>query len=139
MPVASASPPLVPYGADQTVYVVIEESGAPGSLRREVERTDFETIIADLLAGQFSDPVRVVAFNTLEHWSEDMSVEIVSEIQARCDIESAPIPDYLKEFAERHGAAIFAGSTERDRDSCKRVRRISLQDGSSRRRNPPPS
>ena len=33
----------------------------------EVERTDLETVIADLMSGQFTDPIRVVAFNTLEH------------------------------------------------------------------------
>jgi hypothetical protein len=29
-----------------------------------------ETIITDLMSGQFNDPIRVVAFNTLEHWSD---------------------------------------------------------------------
>ena len=38
----------------------------------EVERTDLETIIADLMTGQFNDPVRVVAFSTLNHWAPDV-------------------------------------------------------------------
>jgi hypothetical protein len=58
----------VPYGADQTLYLVVDRFGRFGSVYREtdVERTDLETIITDLMSGQFNDPVRVVAFNTLE-------------------------------------------------------------------------
>jgi hypothetical protein len=67
------TPTIVPYGADQTLYLVVDRFGRFGSVYREteVERTDLETIITDLMSGQFNDPVRVVAFNTLEHWSED--------------------------------------------------------------------
>jgi hypothetical protein len=59
--------------------------GRHGSVYREteVERTDLETIIVDLMSGQFNDPVRVAVFNTLEHWSEDVSKQIADEIQTR--------------------------------------------------------
>jgi hypothetical protein len=78
-----------PFGADQTVYVVVDRIGGAGSDsgETEIERTDLESIIVDLLWGRFSDPVRVIAFNTLEHWSEDISAEVAREIQIRCDIE----------------------------------------------------
>src|ERR1700746_1807108 len=56
-------------------------TGTTVSGETEVERTAFETIIADFLTGQFNDPVRVVAFNTLEHWSDDVSEAIATEIQ----------------------------------------------------------
>ena len=62
----------MPYGADQTVYLVVDRFSS-GSGEAEVERTDLETIIDDFLTGQFNDPVRVVAFNTLEHWANDVS------------------------------------------------------------------
>jgi hypothetical protein len=70
---AGWKPRIVPYGADQTVYLVVDRFGQLGSVYREteVEHTDLETIIADLMSGQFNDPLRVVAFNTLEHWSDD--------------------------------------------------------------------
>jgi hypothetical protein len=35
----------------------------------DVEATDLEAVISDLLGGQYSNPVRVVAFNTAEKWS----------------------------------------------------------------------
>jgi hypothetical protein len=100
MPRTGWTPSLVQYGADQTVYLVIDRFTGPGTVNREteVERADLETIITDLMAGQFNDPVRVVAFNTLEHWSEDVSEYIAFEIQTRCDIESEDVPESIRDF-----------------------------------------
>jgi hypothetical protein len=97
-------PLTVPYGADQTVYLVIDCFGQPGGgvyRETEVERTDVETVITDLTSGQFNDPIRVVAFNTLEHWSEDVSGDIAREIQTRCDIEGESVPEHIQDFVDR--------------------------------------
>ncbi len=100
MPRIGWSPRIVPYGADQTVYLVIDRFSGLGTVYREteVERADLETIIADLIAGQFNDPIRVVAFNTLEHWSEDVTEYIAFEIQTRCDIEGNAVPEHIRDF-----------------------------------------
>jgi hypothetical protein len=65
---------MVPYGADQIVYLVIDRFGRLGNVYREteVERTHLETVITDLMSGQFHDPMGVVAFNALQHWSQDV-------------------------------------------------------------------
>jgi hypothetical protein len=42
-------------------------------------------VISDLMSGEYSDPVRVVDFNTAEHWAEDASEDIAREIQRRVD------------------------------------------------------
>jgi hypothetical protein len=44
------------------------------------------TVIADLMSGDFNEPVRVVAFNTRERWADDVSRQIAEEIQERCDL-----------------------------------------------------
>jgi hypothetical protein len=95
---------VVPFGADQTLYVVVDRVGGASrsSSEAEVERTDFDSIIADLLSGHFTDPVRVIAFNTLEHWSEDVSWEVASEIQTRADIDGVALPEHLQEFVRQH-------------------------------------
>jgi hypothetical protein len=95
---------MVPYGADQTIYVVMDGLGYRGTFSqdREVERSDLETVLADLMSGQFNDPIRVVAFNTLEHWSKDVSAEVAHEIQCRCDIDRSDVPQYLAGFMELH-------------------------------------
>jgi hypothetical protein len=104
MPSAAWMPSVVPYGADETIYLVIDRCGGRGTADREAEfeRTDFETIIADLMSGQFNDPIRVIAFNTLEHWSDDVSEEIACEIQIRCDIEGRAVPEHVSDFVASH-------------------------------------
>jgi hypothetical protein len=106
MPGTGRPPEVVPYGADQTIYLVVDSFGEKeGSVYREaeVERADLETVIGDLLAGQFNNPVRVIAFNTLEHWTEDVSAPVAAEIQSRCDIDGQPLPEHVKDFVEAHG------------------------------------
>jgi hypothetical protein len=58
------TPSIVPKGDDQNVYLVVDDFGRNGRVYREadVETTDLETVILDLLEGQYKNPVRVVAF-----------------------------------------------------------------------------
>jgi hypothetical protein len=110
------SPKLVPYGADQTAYLVVDSFRATATVYREteIERMDFETTVTDFLTGQFNDPVRVIAFNTLEHWSEDVSEAIATEIQTRCDIEGVSVPEHIGDFVDRYrelGSADVIGSS----------------------------
>ena len=97
------SPNTVPYGADQTAYLVVDRFSS-GSVYRETEteRSDLETIISDFMTGQFNDPVRVVAFNTLEHWADDVSQDVAQEIQTRCDIAGDPVPDHVRDFVDSY-------------------------------------
>ena len=85
--------PIVPYGADQTVYLVVDSFGGLGTAYREtdIERTDLETVIAVLMSGQFNDPVRVVAFNTLEHWAQDVSRD-----------DGHDVPETLRDFVDSY-------------------------------------
>jgi hypothetical protein len=102
MPRTGWNPSIVPYGADQTVYLVIDGFGAHGIVYRETEaeRTDIETTVADLMSGQFNDPLRVAAFNTLEHWAQDVSKDVALEIQTRCDIDGQDVPENLRDFVD---------------------------------------
>jgi hypothetical protein len=72
----------VPNGADQTVYLVVDDFGRSGRVYREidVETADLETVILDLPEGQYKNPVRVFAFNAAEGWSQDASEDIAQDI-----------------------------------------------------------
>ena len=96
----SPSSSTVPCGADQTLYLVIDRLSGTREVR--VERTELETTIRELIAGCFRDPIRVTSFNTLEHWSRDISTEVAVEIQSRCDIDGRELPDHLRDFVECH-------------------------------------
>ena len=102
---ARPSPQAVPYGADQTLFVVIDRISSAREIR--VERTDLDQAIDELFSGCFNDPVRVMSFNTLEHWVKDVSNEVAAELQSRCDIEGIDVPDHLRDFIETN---ICAGS-----------------------------
>jgi hypothetical protein len=101
---------MIPYGADETLYLVVDRLGRRDGVDREteVERTDLENIIGELMSGQFSDPVRVVAFNTLEHWSQDISGDVAAEIQTRCDIEGVAVPEHIQDFVIGHTKPVRA-------------------------------
>ena len=79
------SPSIVP-GIDRDTCLVLDDFGRFGPAWREtdVEDTDFETVITNLLDGQFSNPVRVVAFNIAEGWSRDVSELVAMELRLRC-------------------------------------------------------
>ena len=98
------TPSIVPGGDDQTVYLVAEDFGKLGRAWREAdyEETDLETVIQDLLAGQYSNPIRVVAFNTEERWSEDVSEDVAHELRRRCDLQMRELPVSISDFVERH-------------------------------------
>lgn len=44
--------------------------------------TDLETVIKDLMSGQYNDPQRVFALDTFEHWADDVSEDIIRETGA---------------------------------------------------------
>jgi hypothetical protein len=87
------TPSIVPRGDDQNVYLVVDDLGRLGRVWREVdvEVTDLETVIQDLLEGQYSNPVRVVSFNTAEKWSQDVSADVAHELRRRCDLQARDV------------------------------------------------
>ncbi|WP_431204616.1 hypothetical protein ACQ86E_05935 [Bradyrhizobium betae] len=97
---AGVPSPVVPYGADQTLFVVIDRLDKANEIR--IERSDLEATIGELVAGCFNDPIKVISFNTLEHWTKDISQDVAGEIRARCDIDGVALPDYLSDFVESH-------------------------------------
>jgi hypothetical protein len=100
------TPSIVPNDEDQTVYLVADDFGRPGRAWREAdyEATDLETVIRDLLTGQYGNPIRVVAFNTAERWSEDVSEDVARELRRRCDLQMCELPSSLSDFVDRHDA-----------------------------------
>ncbi len=98
------TPSIVPNDDDQDVYLVVDDFGRNGRAWREadVEATDRETVILDLLEGQYKNPVRVVAFNTVEKWSQDVSADVAHELRRRCDMQLRDVPFFLQDFVDRY-------------------------------------
>jgi hypothetical protein len=100
----SWTPSIVPNGTDQTYSLVINNFGTLGAsfVETDVEKADLETTITALMSGQHNDPLRVVAFNTAEHWAEDASADIAREIVRRLGLAGDELPSSLEAFVDRH-------------------------------------
>src|SRR6478609_2877773 len=65
-----SSPSIVPADRpDRDIYLVLEDFGArAGCAWRETDEadTDLETVLQNLLSGQYAYPVRIVSFNPVE-------------------------------------------------------------------------
>jgi hypothetical protein len=59
-------------------------------------------VILDLLEGQYKSSVRIVAFNTAETWSQDVSTEVAHELRRRCDLQLRDVPFFLQDFVDRY-------------------------------------
>jgi hypothetical protein len=96
------SPSIVP-GIDRDVYLVLDDFGRMGCAWREtnVEDTDLEAVIDDLLEGQYSNPVRIIGFNLSEGWVRDVSEQVARKVQQRCADEGSELPYSLHQLVEQ--------------------------------------
>ena len=96
------SPSIVPQEADQDVYLVLDDFGVRlGRSWRETDEagTDRDTLIQDLMDDQCSHPARIVAFNTAEGWSRDVTIDIADELRRRF-VEYDQVPRSVQEFLD---------------------------------------
>jgi hypothetical protein len=97
-----ASPPIAPHGPEQDTYLVLDNFG--GRLGRawgetDEHRADRKTLIRDLLAGKFNEPIRIVGFNTAEGWSRDVTVDIADGLRRRY-AEFGEVPESVVQFLD---------------------------------------
>jgi hypothetical protein len=97
----SWTPSIVPKGDNENVYLVIDDNLGRCWRETDIEITDLETVITDMLEGQYNNPARVVGFNTAEGSSRDVSEDVAEELQRRCDLQPTDVPAGLEEFVRR--------------------------------------
>jgi hypothetical protein len=91
MPGRATTSPLVP-NAESTVYLVLDCA------------IDLQTLVSDLLSSRYRHPLRVVAFNTADGGTRDVTAEIAHEVLS-CAVESdRELPAAVRNFVERAGA-----------------------------------
>jgi hypothetical protein len=96
-----ASPSIVP-GIDRDVYLVLDDFGRGCAWREtNVEDTDLEAVIDDLLEGQYGNPVCVIGFNVSEGWVRDVSEAIAQKLRERCAEQNRELPDSVQQFVEQ--------------------------------------
>ena len=89
---------------DVTVYLVEEDLGHLGRayLETDAAEADRETIVRNFLSGQYRDAVRVVAFNTAEGWSRDVSENIANAVLDQAYDADDTLSEDTKRFIDRH-------------------------------------
>jgi hypothetical protein len=94
-------PSLVPQ-YDVTVFVVLDDYGKNGKVYRETDeaRADLHTVVTDIIEGQYDNPSRVVAFNTSEGWSRDVTEDVAREILERSRCAAEPLEGIARAFVE---------------------------------------
>ena len=86
---------------DRDIYLVLEDLGArAGCAWRETDEadTDLETILQNLLSGQYAYPVRIVSFNPVEGWSRDATSEVADALAQRAADTDAEVSSALQAF-----------------------------------------
>jgi hypothetical protein len=99
------SPRLVPETPtyDAEVCLVLDDFGHTlGRAWREAdaEAADRETVIGNLMTGQYEKPVRIVAFNTAEGWARDITEDVAREVVRRARDAGSALPASTRAFAE---------------------------------------
>jgi hypothetical protein len=97
------SPSIIPADRlDRDVYLVLEDfRSGPAWRETDEDRTDYATLISDLLSGQYDRPLRVVAFNALDGWSRDASEQAAHDI-ARLAADGHELSEPLQEFVDTY-------------------------------------
>ena len=98
------TPPLAPDQRphDVTVYIVLNDFGQLGRAYVEIDEAtaDEQTVVNNISDGEYSNPVRVVAFNTVEGWSRDVTEDIARAVLEQGESES-DLSESAKKFVER--------------------------------------
>ena len=82
------SPSLVP-SPDHDLHFVLCDFGKYGKTYIETDprEADRDTIVRNMIDGQYDRPVRVIALNTAEGWSRDVSEEIAKAVLAAAEVD----------------------------------------------------
>jgi|SRR5690242_1243872 len=99
--VGSAS--IVPVSTP-TVHLVLDDFGRLGRAYRETDESqaDEETIVENLIRGEYVRPARVIAFNLEEGWIRDVSEDIARTVLQRASAMGNSLSDGTRWFVDHH-------------------------------------
>jgi len=99
-----STPSIAPgtFSYDTTVHIVLNDFGKLGSAYVETDEADADesTIVSNIIEGAYSNPTRVVAFNTHEGWSRDVTEDIARSI-LDLNRRGISLSTAAREFVER--------------------------------------
>jgi hypothetical protein len=96
--------PLAPREPfDVTVHIVLNDFGPLGRAYVEADETEADeaAVVENILSGQYSHPIRVIAFNTVEGWARDVTEDIAQAVLNKAKNERRSISVVAQEFLVR--------------------------------------
>ncbi|TGN89437.1 hypothetical protein EOW77_0003690 [Bradyrhizobium yuanmingense] len=106
-----SSPSIVPADRlDRDIYLVFEDFGArAGCAWRETDEadTDLETVLQDIISGQYAYPLRIVCFNPVEGWSRDATSDVADALAERAANTADEITPALQDFINANAKRRF--------------------------------
>jgi hypothetical protein len=95
--------PVSEHSDDVTVHLVLSDfKTGLAYVETAPAEADRETIVQNFLTGQYGNALRVVAFNTAEGWSWDVSEDIANEILQRAVGAYKSLSEATLRFGDRH-------------------------------------
>jgi hypothetical protein len=84
------------------VYIVVSDFGQLGRAYVETDEAaaDEQTVVNNISSGEYTNPVRVVAFNTAEGWSRDVTEDIARALLEQ-EARNSDLSESAKRFVER--------------------------------------
>jgi len=96
-------PSIVPGVPDQDYHIVIcGFRNGPSFLETDLDHADFESVVTNMMVGEYSDPLRVVMLNPETQRCEDVSHAVANEILRRLAFEGREVPPLLEGFIDSH-------------------------------------
>ncbi|MGA9005409.1 MAG: hypothetical protein WBE48_02080 [Xanthobacteraceae bacterium] len=81
---------------------MLDDYGKNGKVYRETDeaRADLQTVVTDIIERRYDNQSRVVAFNTSEGWSRDVTEDAAREILERSRRAAEPLEGIARAFVE---------------------------------------
>jgi hypothetical protein len=74
------------------------ERPIPSSWRLPPPEDIIQSVVEDLLDGQYNNPVRVIGFNAAERTSRDVTSDVARQLRQRCLEQNREPPEFLHDF-----------------------------------------
>jgi hypothetical protein len=93
---------------EQDLHFVLCDFGHSGQAYVETDPTeaDASTIVRNLLEGQYTRPIRVLALNVEEGWVRDVSQIIADKVRTVARNQEAELTSGTREFVEAYGDSV---------------------------------
>ena len=95
------SPSLVP-SSDDALHFVLCDFGKYGKsyIETDPNEADQDTIVRNMINGQYNRPLRVIALNPAEGWSRDVSEEIARAVLMAAEADGRVLAEGTNSFVE---------------------------------------